>query len=88
MTDLAPTHHAPLTERILYEVKKVVVGQDPFLERVLVAILAQGGLDIAPYHAWDDKIPAEVKKKVADARAAILDGSLKVPLEMQEPKSD
>jgi MoxR-like ATPase len=33
-----------LTERLLYEVKKVVVGQDHFLERVLVAILAQGHL--------------------------------------------
>ncbi|MBI5577843.1 MAG: MoxR family ATPase [Deltaproteobacteria bacterium] len=33
-----------LMERILYEVKKVVVGQDHFLERVLVAILAQGHL--------------------------------------------
>jgi MoxR-like ATPase len=33
-----------LMERILYEVKKVVVGQDRFLERVLVAILAQGHL--------------------------------------------
>ncbi len=31
-------------ERILYEVKKIVVGQDRFLERVLVAILAQGHL--------------------------------------------
>src|ERR1700687_4878622 len=31
-------------ERILYEVKKVVVGQDHFLERVLDAILAQGRL--------------------------------------------
>ena len=31
-------------ERILYEVKKVVVGQDHFLERVLVAILANGHL--------------------------------------------
>src|SRR5438034_3180256 len=31
-------------ERILYEVKKVVVGQDHFLERVLVAILARGHL--------------------------------------------
>jgi MoxR-like ATPase len=31
-------------EQILYEVKKVVVGQDHFLERVLVAILAQGHL--------------------------------------------
>ncbi len=33
-----------LMERILYEVKKVVVGQDHFLERVMVAILAQGHL--------------------------------------------
>src|SRR5712664_2499610 len=33
-----------LMERMLYEVKKVVVGQDPFLERVLVAVLAQGHL--------------------------------------------
>jgi len=33
-----------LMERILYEVKRIVVGQDRFLERVLVAILAQGHL--------------------------------------------
>jgi len=33
-----------LMERVLYEVKKIVVGQDPFLERVLVAMLAQGHL--------------------------------------------
>ncbi|CAG0970166.1 hypothetical protein BURK1_01185 [Burkholderiales bacterium] len=42
--DYAPPSHAPLPERILYEVKKIVVGQDAFLERVLVAILAQGHL--------------------------------------------
>ena len=35
---------ATLMERILYEVKRVVVGQDHFLERVLVAVLAQGHL--------------------------------------------
>jgi MoxR-like ATPase len=35
---------ASLMERILYEVKRVIVGQDHFLERVLVAILAQGHL--------------------------------------------
>ncbi len=33
-----------LPERVLYEVKKIVVGQDHFLERVLVAMLAQGHL--------------------------------------------
>jgi hypothetical protein len=38
------TEVTPLMERILYEVKRIVVGQDHFLERVLVAILAQGHL--------------------------------------------
>jgi MoxR-like ATPase len=46
MDTVEPRHQdlAPLMERILYETKKVVVGQDRFLERVLVAILAQGHL--------------------------------------------
>jgi len=35
---------AHLMEQILYEVKRVVVGQDRFLERVMVAVLAQGHL--------------------------------------------
>ncbi|MGB7180476.1 MAG: AAA family ATPase, partial [Burkholderiaceae bacterium] len=35
---------ATLMEQILYEVKKIVVGQDRFLERVLVAMLAEGHL--------------------------------------------
>jgi MoxR-like ATPase len=40
----ATANVAASMEKILYEVKKVVVGQDHFLERVLVAILAQGHL--------------------------------------------
>ena len=35
---------ASLMEKVLYEVKRVVVGQDRFLERVMVALLAQGHL--------------------------------------------
>ena len=35
---------ATLMERVLYEVKRVVVGQDQFLERVMVALLAGGHL--------------------------------------------
>ncbi len=35
---------ASLMESVLYEVKRVVVGQDHFLERVMVAVLAQGHL--------------------------------------------
>jgi MoxR-like ATPase len=46
MNDSTPgkNHVAATMERILYEVKKVVVGQDHFLECVLVATLAQGHL--------------------------------------------
>ena len=35
---------ASLMEAVLYEVKRVVVGQDHFLERILVAMLAGGHL--------------------------------------------
>jgi len=35
---------AAIMEKVLYEVKKTVVGQDALLERILVALLAQGHL--------------------------------------------
>lgn len=35
---------APIMERVLFEVKKVIVGQDHLLERLLVALLARGHL--------------------------------------------
>ena len=41
---VTPPDTALLMEQILYEVKRVVVGQDRFLERVMVAMLAQGHL--------------------------------------------
>ena len=43
-TSSANNATAQLMEQILYEVKRVVVGQDRFLERVMVAMLAQGHL--------------------------------------------
>ena len=43
-TSPATRETAQLMEQILYEVKRVVVGQDRFLERVMVAMLAQGHL--------------------------------------------
>jgi MoxR-like ATPase len=45
MTDQKQDQHtAELMEQILYEVKRVVVGQDRLLERMMVALLAQGHL--------------------------------------------
>jgi MoxR-like ATPase len=41
---ISASQSGTLMEQLLYEVKRVVVGQDMFLERVLVAMLAQGHL--------------------------------------------
>ena len=68
-----PTEHAEtatLMERILYEVKKVVVGQDHFLERVLVAILAQG-------HLLVEGVPGLAKTLTVKTLATTLRGSFK-----------
>ncbi len=42
VADLSPD--APLMEQVIYEVKKVIVGQDHLLERLAVALLAHGHL--------------------------------------------
>ena len=38
---MRPENRRPL-ERVLYEVKKIIVGQDHLLERLVVALLAGG----------------------------------------------
>jgi MoxR-like ATPase len=61
---------AALMERILYEVKKVVVGQDHFLERVLVAILAQG-------HLLVEGVPGLAKTLTVKTLARTIRGTFK-----------
>ena len=61
---------SPLMERILYEVKKVVVGQDHFLERVLVAILAQG-------HLLVEGVPGLAKTLTVKTLARTMRGTFK-----------
>ena len=61
---------ASLMERILYEVKKVIVGQDRFLERVLVAVLAQG-------HLLVEGVPGLAKTLTVKTLARTMRGSFK-----------
>src|SRR5438309_2191261 len=42
MNDATSSEHGLPMERVLYEVKKVIVGQDHLLERLVVALLARG----------------------------------------------
>ncbi|MBU6260621.1 MAG: AAA family ATPase [Burkholderiales bacterium] len=57
-------------ERVLYEVKRVVVGQDRFLERVLVALLAQG-------HLLVEGVPGLAKTLTVKTLARAIHGSFK-----------
>lgn len=50
-------------------------------------MMAKGGASLAPYYEFDDKIPADVKAKVAEAEAAIKAGKLVVEINDNEPKS-
>ena len=61
---------AVLMERVLYEVKRVVVGQDQFLERMLVAILAQG-------HLLIEGVPGLAKTLTVNTLAKAIRGSFK-----------
>jgi MoxR-like ATPase len=57
-------------EHLLYEVKKVVVGQDHFLERVLVALLAGG-------HLLVEGVPGLAKTLTVATLAKAMQGSFK-----------
>src|SRR4051812_41935994 len=59
-----------LMERVLYEVKKTVVGQDHFLERVLVAMLAGG-------HLLVEGVPGLAKTLTVKTLAATVRGAFR-----------
>ncbi len=61
---------AALMEQVLYEVKRVVVGQDAFLERVLVAMLARG-------HLLVEGVPGLAKTLTVNTLARTLRGTFK-----------
>ncbi|MEY4653694.1 MAG: hypothetical protein RI884_2275 [Pseudomonadota bacterium] len=73
MTATLPTPDpatAKLMEQILYEVKRVVVGQDRFLERVMVAMLAQG-------HLLVEGVPGLAKTLTVKTLASTVRGQFK-----------
>jgi MoxR-like ATPase len=72
MTDemMTKPEEAPLMEQVLYEVKKVIVGQDHLLERVLVAILSQG-------HLLVEGVPGLAKTLTIKTLAEAIHGTFK-----------
>jgi len=68
--ETTPSSASTLMEQVLYEVKRVVVGQDHFLERVMVAVLAQG-------HLLVEGVPGLAKTLTVKTLAQTLRGTFK-----------
>jgi MoxR-like ATPase len=68
--ETSPVEQAQLMEKILYEVKKIIVGQDHLLERVLVALLSQG-------HLLVEGVPGLAKTLTVKTIAAAIAGTFK-----------
>ena len=67
--DPAPNSAKPM-EQVLYEVKKVIVGQDVLLERLIVALLARG-------HVLVEGVPGLAKTLSIKTLAASIGGEFK-----------
>src|SRR6476660_5079673 len=63
------SHRNPV-EQVLYEIKKVIVGQDALLERLLVALLARG-------HVLVEGVPGLAKTLAIKTLAAAVGGDFK-----------
>lgn len=50
--------------------------------------MKDGSGDIAPYHQLASRVPDNVKKKIAETRKQMLDGTLQVPRDPKPPVSD
>jgi basic membrane lipoprotein Med (substrate-binding protein (PBP1-ABC) superfamily) len=50
--------------------------------------MAKGGSYLAPYHKFEDKLPADVKDMVAKRQGEIIEGTFRVDVSESAPKSD
>ncbi|OHE62196.1 MAG: BMP family ABC transporter substrate-binding protein [Treponema sp. GWB1_62_6] len=53
-----------------------------------LSMMASGGAILAPYHGFEDKLPAALKTKVADLTKSIMNGTFTVPVDESKPVSD
>ncbi len=52
------------------------------------SFMGKGGSYLAPYPAWDAKLPQDVKNMVAERPEEIMDGTFRVPVDESTPQSE
>jgi len=64
----APAHDGELLERVVFEIKRVIVGQDRLVERMLVGLLARG-------HLLLEGVPGVAKTLAVETVATVVGGT-------------
>lgn len=67
-TSTTPARDATLLERTMFEIKRVIVGQDRMVERMLVCLLAKG-------HCLLEGVPGVAKTLAVETLAAVVGGT-------------
>src|SRR5947208_3599781 len=68
IAEARPASDAALLERTLFEVKRVIVGQDRMVERMMVCLLARG-------HCLIEGVPGLAKTLAVETLAEVVGGS-------------
>jgi len=82
--DTAPEYREVLLTSVLKKIDVAVYStikdllEGKFSGGTRVYAIADGGVDIAPYHEFEDDVPAELKAEIDAIRKALIDGSLTV----------
>ena len=63
---------------LLYIVGNAVDGK--FENGIRSYGFAEGIINLAPYHSFEDRIPQDVKDEIEDLKQQIIDGSLVIPV--------
>jgi basic membrane protein A len=52
------------------------------------SFMGKGGSYLAPYHAWEDKLPEDITVMVAERTQEIIAGTFRVPVDESTPRSE
>lgn len=69
-------------------IKQVQAGVYTAQDFGTFSFMAKGGAQLAPFHAWETKLPADVMQMVNDREAAIMSGEFRVPVDESTPVSE
>jgi basic membrane lipoprotein Med (substrate-binding protein (PBP1-ABC) superfamily) len=75
--DMSPT--------VRYVIDQVKKGAYQAQDLKDFSMMVKGGASLAPYHSWEDKLPAEVKDLVKTRMAEIISGKFRVDINESDP---